>query len=221
MSVFKKALAKWLICTAKRSEFLKSIAKRVHAESVSGDVLAQAAASRKALLAREGQLDYLGEVEQLIREFEGMSLLDFWKSYAIGEDAPHYSIPYKGYEMSKFPCDLFIYPDIIYRYKPDVIVEIGTQRGSSAIYFSDLIAAHKGRVVTIDIHPPEEEMLRRLSEKGIAFLKGDINAPEIIESVREYCNCKDCLIVDDGSHRQDDVFNAFRLLRPLVPKGGF
>lgn len=139
----------------------------------------------------------------------------------IGENAPHYKIPYKDLHMTKLPCDMFIYPDIIHRAKPEVVIEIGTGRGGSAIFYSDLLAPFGGKVVTVDVNSPGREMLLLFEEKNITFIKGNINHPETIHNILGYCNKKKCLVIDDGSHNENDIYNAFRSLNHLIPVGGF
>jgi cephalosporin hydroxylase len=52
----------------------------------------------------------------------------------------------------KSPLDLWIYEEIIYRTKPDVLIEAGTYKGGSALYFASIFQLMgNGRVITIDI----------------------------------------------------------------------
>jgi len=175
----------------------------------------------KMLLKTISKSSYISETENLVKKFSEISLLDFWREYVTGNDAPHYRVPYRGFNMTKLPCDMFIYPDIIYRSKPELIVEIGTQRGGSALFFSDLLTPWGGKVVTVDVNLPKKETLLQFEEKNIIFIKGDINNPETIYNVLEQCNEKNCLVIDDGSHNENDIYNAFRSLNHLVPVEGF
>src|SRR5688500_13218721 len=57
-----------------------------------------------------------------------------------------------GTPLMKCPLYLWIYQEMIYEIKPDVIIECGTNKGGSAKYMAyllDLIG--KGRIITIDI----------------------------------------------------------------------
>src|SRR5260370_40946135 len=57
-----------------------------------------------------------------------------------------------GVPMLKYPTDLFVYREIIFETKPDVIIEAGTARGGSAYYFASLFdLLGRGRVITMDI----------------------------------------------------------------------
>ena len=58
-----------------------------------------------------------------------------------------------GTPVAKCPLDLWVYQEIIYDIKPDIIIECGTNRGGSALYFAsicDLI--NNGEIITIDIN---------------------------------------------------------------------
>ena len=43
-----------------------------------------------------------------------------------------------GHEMLKCPMDLWIYQELIHRERPDLIVEIGTYKGGSALFLASL-----------------------------------------------------------------------------------
>lgn len=174
----------------------------------------------KLLKLNENNLSYIDETNQISKNTKKISFKEFWQFYVSGVEAPHYRIPYKGRLMTKLPCDMFIYPDIIYQTKPEVILEIGTQRGISAIYFSDLLKDIGGRVLTVDINSPGDKILSEFAENNISFINGNINDTKTIELILEFCNGKKCLIIDDGSHNQDDVYSAFKSLNHLIPNNG-
>jgi cephalosporin hydroxylase len=61
-------------------------------------------------------------------------------------------LSWMGYEMFKCPLDLWVYQEIIVRERPDLIIEVGTYKGGSALYLASVcdLAGH-GEIVTIDI----------------------------------------------------------------------
>ena len=59
---------------------------------------------------------------------------------------------WQGVETEKTPLDLWIYQEILFELRPDVIVETGTFDGGSALYLAtmcDLVGS--GKVITVDI----------------------------------------------------------------------
>lgn len=176
--------------------------------------------NKRTLLVNNYKSSYIEETIQFSKNTKKLTLKDFWEFYVSGSEAPHYKIPYKGRLMTKLPCDMFIYPDIIYQLKPEIIVEIGTQRGISAIYFADLIKNNRGKVLTIDINSPDDKILNEFKDNNITFINGNINDSLTIKQITDFCKGRKCLVIDDGSHNQDDVYFAFKSLNHLIPNKG-
>ena len=120
-----------------------------------------------------------------------------------------------GIEMGKYPNDLLIYQEIIYSTKPDVIVECGTDKGGSALFFAhifDIIG--KGEVITIDIddkNPPQH--------KRIKYLVGKSTSNEIFQQVKEAVQGKRVLVVLDSDHDKGNVLKELNLYHGLVSEG--
>src|SRR5258708_1192435 len=74
--------------------------------------------------------------------FSRRTIDKFHKLYYGSEtDNPHtrtYRVSWMGYEMFKCPLDLWTYQEIIAKQRPSFIVETGTHRGGSALYFATL-----------------------------------------------------------------------------------
>lgn len=202
-----------------KSQSLKSIIIKIRFK-ITNYLLDYKINKNRKLLQDNNKLSYIEETNLFSKNTKKISLKEFWQFYVSGVEAPHYKIPYKGRFMTKFPCDMFIYPDIIYKMEPEIIVEIGTQRGISAIYFNDLLKNNGGKVITIDINSPNDEMLNEFKEKDITFINGNINDDKTIRQIIEFCKGKKCLVLDDGSHNQDDVYFTFKSLNHLIPNNG-
>ena len=85
-----------------------------------------------------------------------------------------------GAEVLKCPFDLWIYQEIIYRIKPDFIIETGTFKGGSALFMASLCdVIGIGHVVSIDIS---------LSPDGRPN-HDRINIPDRIVNFRTYYSC--------------------------------
>lgn len=119
-----------------------------------------------------------------------------------------------GRPLLKWPCDLWIYQEIIHDTKPDLIIETGTNQGGSALYYAQLmdLLGH-GRVVSVDItHPPGGLP----THPRIEFLQGSSTAPEIhavlSEKVRQASRV---MVILDSDHsrkhvaRELDLYSGF------------
>src|SRR5687768_9101679 len=81
-----------------------------------------------------------------------------------------------GIPIQKNPCDLWMMQQIIYETKPDVIVETGTFRGGSALYFAHTLEGMgltSSKVITVDIEDAcHEAATSPLWQKHVQFILG-------------------------------------------------
>jgi len=138
----------------------------------------------------------------------------FWRKRAVKaaldrhEDREH---AWHGHRVIKFPGDCFAMHKLLWQCKPEVLIEIGTQNGGSALFF----AACAPRVVTIDIN----EFPGRPTDPRITYLTGNSVAPEIVARVRTLVGTQRCSVVIDGNHHAEQVDKELELFAPLVSPG--
>ena len=65
----------------------------------------------------------------------------------------HYNFSWFGLPIIKFPNDMLVMQEILWKVKPDVVIETGIARGGSLIFFASLMKLIKknGKVIGIDI----------------------------------------------------------------------
>jgi cephalosporin hydroxylase len=115
--------------------------------------------------------------------------------------------------------DLWVMQETIAEVKPALLIETGTNRGGSALFFAHLfdLLGH-GRVVTIDI-----ERLHDIAHPRITFLLGSSIAPEIIASVRALAEQTGgpVMVTLDSDHRAPHVRAELDAYAPLVTPGSW
>ena len=144
---------------------------------------------------------------------------------------------YRGVPIQKFPFDYIMYQMIINEVKPDLIIEIGTMYGGSALYYADLMDTLNiigGEVHTIDI--VDLEIRKNIFNGNFPNLKNDDNYPNIINNnvrIKRFTegfanynldNCKNfnkILVIDDGSHISQDVLEALNKFSDIVSVGSY
>lgn len=124
-----------------------------------------------------------------------------------------------GVPILKCPLDLWIYQEIIFNTKPDVIIETGTAFGGSALFLAsmcDLI--DKGRVITIDI----EERKGRKEHKRIKYLLGSSTSNETVEKVKGLIKKGEkVMVLLDSDHHADHVLNELKIYSKFVTQGSY
>ena len=112
---------------------------------------------------------------------------------------------YLGKKILKCPLDLWIYQEIFYEQKPDIIIECGTSYGGSALFLAKMCdIVENGRILTIDIIEEEE----RPEHNRIKYFKGSTTSNEIVEQVKKEIRKGDKVIaLLDSDHRKTHVLN--------------
>jgi cephalosporin hydroxylase len=121
-----------------------------------------------------------------------------------------------GHPFWKCPLDAWVYQEIIFDTKPDVLVEAGTYKGGSALYFASIFdLLGRGRVISIDIkdfHPPQHPR--------ISYLLGSTTSPEIFQGIKSSIRPGERVMVSlDSDHHKDHVLSELKLYGPLVTPG--
>jgi cephalosporin hydroxylase len=123
-----------------------------------------------------------------------------------------------GARAHKNPMDAWIYQEILFEVKPDVVVEIGSAYGGTTLYLShmlDLIGA--GTVVSVDI----DRTHFSVKHPRIVEVTGDSGAAEVVARVGELCRGKRTLVIHDGDHAMAPVLRDLRAYGPLVSVGSY
>ena len=123
-----------------------------------------------------------------------------------------------GAQALKNPLDLWVYQEIMFETRPELVVETGTYRGGSALFLAsmcDLLGA--GEVVSIDVEPKREDYP---VHPRITYLAGrSSTAPEVVSEVKERAAGRPVLVVLDSDHSEAHVAAELAAYAPLVPVG--
>ena len=144
---------------------------------------------------------------------------DFFELYHVDGNRTLLNTYWLGVSVVKPPLDMWIYQEILFSERPEVIVETGTAFGGSAFFLAticDLIGA--GRIVTVDI----EERDDRPVHPRITYLTGDSAAPDLVARVeREISEGESVMVILDSKHHRDHVLAEMRAYGPLVTPGQY
>jgi cephalosporin hydroxylase len=123
-----------------------------------------------------------------------------------------------GRGTHKAPTDLLAYQDLVFRARPEWIIETRTGAGGRALFLAsicDLVG--RGQVLSIDDHPIED-----LAEHPrIRYVRGDPATASIADEVRGVVGDRTHALVILGAAARDKVLAAFENYAPLVPVGSY
>jgi len=132
-------------------------------------------------------------------------------------ESTYQSTYWLGVHTQQSPLDMWVFQEILYETRPDVLVETGTFKGGSAYFFASLFDLMKrGRVITIDI----EEHKNRPQHERITYLLGSSTSPEILRKVRSLiAPGQRVMVVLDSDHRKAHVAQELKVYSELVTVG--
>jgi cephalosporin hydroxylase len=124
-----------------------------------------------------------------------------------------------GHQILKCPMDMWIYQELIWKIKPDYVIETGTFRGGSALYYAHLFDLQgRGEVITIDVM----ERPNRPEHDRIHYLIGSSSDAEIFSQVQSMIGeNKKVMVVLDSDHSREHVFKEMQLWHSMVSQDSY
>jgi cephalosporin hydroxylase len=124
-----------------------------------------------------------------------------------------------GVRTQKCPLDLWIYQELLFEQRPDLILETGTAHGGSALFLAsvcDLLG--RGEIVTVDVSPIEG----RPAHNRITYLTGSSTAPDVVTELERLAEGRECvLVILDSDHSRDHVLDELHIYSRFVRPGGY
>ena len=137
-----------------------------------------------------------------------------------------YTFTWFGRPIIQVPDDMFRVQEVLYRLKPDVVIETGVAHGGSLVYYASLFEAMKhGRVIGVDIEirPHNRKALDEHELRHrIELIEADAVADATVAQVRELVAPGETAIVFlDSNHSYAHVLAELEAYAPFVSVGSY
>jgi cephalosporin hydroxylase len=137
-----------------------------------------------------------------------------------------YTFSWLGVPVIQIPEDMLRTQEVIFRLKPDVIVETGVAHGGSLVFSASLCRLlGRGRVIGVDIEIRPHN--RAAIEKHdlaplIELIEGDSTADDTVERVRtSIAEGHTVLVLLDSCHTKQHVLRELEAYHSLVSPGSY
>lgn len=128
----------------------------------------------------------------------------------------HVRITYRGVKANKCPFDYVMYQMMLNTVQPDLVIEIGTDRGGGSLYLADIMdKIGKGTIHTIDIEN-NSSPLSRSHPRIKFFTEGWANYDP--KNAKGFDRI---LIIEDSSHTYENTLAVMEKFAPLVSNGSY
>jgi len=127
---------------------------------------------------------------------------------------------YFGIQTLKSPMDFWVYQEIIFDTRPDVIIEIGNHCGGGTLALAHICdSLGSGRVIGLDIsHAKVTELVEK--HPRITLIEGD--ACSSFERVKSLVGENErVLVIEDSSHTYENTLKVLQVYSGLIKAGDY
>jgi cephalosporin hydroxylase len=145
-----------------------------------------------------------------------------------------------GVFVQQDPMDAFAIQDMLWRVKPDLVIEIGTNTGGGSVFYSTIMRGYNAdaKIVTLDVVPKVRNWNVRNSDRCykctlgtdhkywhdgmITYINGRVTEQSTRDKVQEFVDkAKTVLVIEDASHRYPDTLENIEAAYKWVTKGSY
>ncbi len=138
-----------------------------------------------------------------------------------------YHFTWLGRPIIQFPQDIVATQEVIWRVRPDLIIETGIASGGSLIFSASMLEllGGDGLVVGIDVDIREHnraEIERHPLAKRIRMIQGSSVDESVVRQAAEFAaGRKTVMVMLDSNHTHEHVLRELELYAPLVTPGSY
>ncbi len=157
---------------------------------------------------------------------EGLDLLSNLWIKSAAQHRLMYEPTWLGRPVIQFPTDIVAIQELIWRLRPDVIVETGVAHGGSLVLSASILELMgKGKVVGVDIeirpHNRAAIEAHPLCHR-IELIEGSSTAEDTLAAVRATVGDAECVLVMlDSNHTESHVLRELESYSSLVTPGSY
>lgn len=187
-------------------------------------------------------------IDRILKNEKNLNLLNSTRSFVTDSILSKYSYNFSalGRPIIQYPQDMIAIQEIIWKIKPDLIIETGIAHGGSLIMSASILALldmcdaiekkNSGRVIfnpekskrkvlgiDIDIRSHNRKAIEsHPMASRIQMIEGSSIDPLIIESVKKISkNYKSIMVLLDSNHTHEHVYKELKAYAKLVSIGSY
>ncbi len=154
-----------------------------------------------------------------------LALAELW-TRAGWQQKISYEVTWLGVPIIQLPEDIVIVQELLWRLRPDVVVESGVAHGGALVLYASLLELlGRGRVIGVDVEIRKYNRLAIESHpmsKRITLVEGSSTDDATLGRIRTEIRPDDSvLVLLDSNHTRDHVRKELEMYAPLVSPGGY
>jgi cephalosporin hydroxylase len=129
------------------------------------------------------------------------------------------NVTWLGHPIWQNVQDLWVIQETLAEIRPALLIECGTNRGGSSLFYAHLMdLLGVGRVITVDV-----ERMHELSHPRVTYLIGDSTSETMVTEIRGRAAeaAGPVMVILDSDHREAHVRTELESYAPLVTSGSY
>jgi len=124
-----------------------------------------------------------------------------------------------GIKTAKCPMDMWVYQELLYKLRPDYMIETGTLNGGSALFFAQMfdIIGH-GEVISVDIE--QRDCLP--DHDRITYVTGSSTSFDTVQAVQKQIKgAETVMVILDSDHKHLHKLKELKTYGKMVTPGSY
>ena len=149
----------------------------------------------------------IAKVDKIIKDFHDL----YYESSCIGGTWKNTN--WLGVPIQKCPLDCWIYQELLFKIKPDIIIETGTKVGGSALFFASILdLMGHGEIITIDI----DRGTKVPKHDRITYLWASSVDEEVTKFIEPRIKDKKVFVILDSDHSKEHVLKELEIYSKFI-----
>lgn len=128
---------------------------------------------------------------------------------------------YLGYEILQCPLDLQLYQEIIFKEKPEFVLQTGVCGGGSIVYFTSILdmmrITEEVKVIGIDIQL--SQAAKEIDHPRVVLIEGSSTNKSVIQQIEKITYGKRGIVILDSDHSMKHVRQELDIYKEFVKAG--
>lgn len=165
------------------------------------------------------------KINEMSRDENLQKLSKKWFLNSFNYEYP-YHFRWLGFPIIQYPQDIVALQEIIWKTKPELIIETGIAHGGSIIFSASLLELlGKGEVIGVDVKIKKKNRIsieKHPFSKRIKMIEGSSISKKVIKQVSQFAKDKKrVMIILDSNHTHKHVLRELQAYSSLVTKGNY
>ena len=127
-------------------------------------------------------------------------------------------VSWMGVPARKMVLDSWVYQDILYQTRPEIIIEIGNKFGGNTLFLAHMLdLLGSGQIIAVDIDHSDF----RARHPRIQTVTGDSSSKETLARVDQLAAGRQGLVIHDGDHSTEHVTADLHVYTKYVAPGNY